>query len=100
MRDPKGLLDELQAGISELTTSERWQRYLDVQSRFYSYSPNNVMLIALQKPNATRVAGYKTWQSLDHQVRAKELALRILAPMRYQKDEGPEGEVLREVHGF
>ena len=100
MRDPKGLLDELQAGISELTTSERWQRYLDVQSRFYSYSPNNVMLIALQKPNATRVAGYKTWQSLDHQVKAKESALRILAPMRYQKDDGPEGEVVREVHGF
>jgi hypothetical protein len=100
MRDPKGLLDELQAGISELTTSERWQRYLDVQSRFYSYSPNNVMLIALQKPNATRIAGYKTWQSLDHQVRAKELALRILAPMRYQKDDGPEGENVREVHGF
>ncbi|MBW4030115.1 MAG: ImmA/IrrE family metallo-endopeptidase [Acidobacteria bacterium] len=100
MRDPEGLLDELQAGISELTTSERWQRYLDVQSRFYSYSPNNVMLIALQKPNATRVAGYKTWQSLDHQVRAKESALRILAPMRYQKDDGPEGENVREVHGF
>jgi len=62
--------------------------------------PNNVMLIALQKPNATRVAGYKTWQSLDHQVRAKESALRILAPMRYQRDDGPEGEVVREVHGF
>jgi len=71
MGDHSGLLEELQAGIAELTTSERWMRYLEVQSRFYSYSPNNVMLIALQKPNATRVAGYKTWQSLDHQVRTK-----------------------------
>jgi hypothetical protein len=100
MRDPNGLLEELQAGIAELTTTERWQRYLDVQSRFYSYSPNNVMLIALQKPNATRVAGYKTWQSLDHQVRAKELALRILAPMTYRRDDAPEGEEANEVRGF
>ena len=76
MGDHSGLLEELQAGIAELTTSETWMRYLEVQSRFYSYSPNNVLLIALQRPNATRVAGYKTWQSLNHQVRTKESALR------------------------
>jgi antirestriction protein ArdC len=100
MGDHSGLLEELQAGIAELTTSERWMRYLEVQSRFYSYSPNNVMLIALQKPNATRVAGYKTWQSLDHQVRTKESALRILAPMRYKRDDVTEGEDVREIRGF
>ncbi len=59
MRDPNGLLVELQTGIAELTTSEKWTQYLDVQSRFYSYSPNNVMLIQLQNPYATRVAGYQ-----------------------------------------
>ena len=99
MRDHSGLLVSLQAGIAELTTSEKWTQYLDVQSRFYSYSPNNVMLIQLQNPYATRVAGYKTWQSLDHQV-TKESALRILAPMRYKKDEVSEGEDVREIRGF
>ena len=100
MRDHAVLLEELQAGIAELTTSERWMRYLEVQSRFYSYSPNNVLLIALQKPNATRVAGYKTWQSLDHQVRTKESALRILAPMTYKRDDVSEGDDVREIRGF
>ena len=100
MRDPNGLLVELQAGIAELTTSEKWTQYLDVQSRFYSYSPNNVMLIQLQNPYATRVAGYRAWQALDHQVMAQETALRILAPMRYKRDDVSEGEDAREIRGF
>ena len=100
MRDPNGLLVELQTGIAELTTSEKWTQYLDVQSRFYSYSPNNVMLIQLQNPYATRVAGYKTWQALDHQVMAQESALRILAPMRYKSDDVREGEDVSEIRGF
>lgn len=99
-RDHAGLLDELSAGIAELTTSEKWTQYLNVQSKFYRYSPNNVMLILAQKPDATRVAGYRAWQALDHQVRAKELALRIFAPMKYQKDDGPEGEKTSEIRGF
>ena len=87
MRDHSGLLEGLQASIAELMTSERWTQFLDVQSRFYSYSPNNVILIQLQNPYATRVAGYKAWQALDHRVMAKESALRILAPMRYKSDD-------------
>jgi hypothetical protein len=100
MRDHSGLLEDLQAGIAELTTSEKWTQYLDVQSKFYSYSPNNVMLIQLQNPYATRVAGYKAWQALDHQVMAKESALRILAPMRYKRDDVSEGEDVSEIRGF
>ena len=100
MRDPNGLLVELQTGIAELTTSEKWTQYLDVQSRFYSYSPNNVMLIQLQNPYATRVAGYRAWRALDHQVMAQETALRILAPMRYKRDDVSEGEDAREIRGF
>jgi hypothetical protein len=100
MRDHSGLLEDLQAGIAELTTSEKWTKYLDVQSRFYSYSPSNSILIRMQNPNATRVAGYKTWEALDHQVMAKESALRILAPMRYKKDDVSEGEDVSEIRGF
>jgi hypothetical protein len=100
MRDYSGLLEGLSAGIADLTTSERWTQYLDVQSKFYRYSPNNVMLILLQNPYATRVAGYNAWKALDHQVMAKESALRILAPMRYKRDDAPEGENAREIRGF
>ena len=100
MRDHSGLLEELSAGIAELTTSERWTRYLDVQSKFYAYSPNNVMLIMLQNPYATRVAGYHAWQELGRQVVAKESALRILAPMKYKNEDAPEGEKASEIRGF
>ena len=50
------------------------------------------MLIMQQNPDATRVAGYKTWRALDHQVMARETALRTLAPMRYETDDGRDGE--------
>ncbi len=100
MRDHSGLLEELSAGIAELTTSEKWTQYLDVQSRFYTYSPNNVMLIMLQNPYATRVAGYHAWQEMGRQVMAKESALRILAPMKYKKEDVPEGEKASEIRGF
>jgi len=100
MRDYSGLLEGLSAGIAELTTSEKWTQYLDVQSKFHRYSPNNVMLILLQNPYATRVAGYNAWKALDHQVMAKESALRILAPMKYKRDDAPEGEKTSEIRGF
>jgi hypothetical protein len=100
MRDYSGLLEGLSAGIADLTTSEKWTQYLDVQSKFYRYSPNNVMLILLQNPYATRVAGYRAWQALDHQVMAKESALRILAPMTYKRDDALDGEKAREIRGF
>jgi hypothetical protein len=100
MRDYSGLLEGLSAGIAELTTSEKWTQYLDVQSKFHRYSPNNVMLILMQNPYATRVAGYNAWKALDHQVMAKESALRILAPMKYKRDDAPEGEKTSEIRGF
>jgi hypothetical protein len=100
VRDYSGLLEGLSAGIADLTTSEKWTQYLDVQSKFYRYSPNNVMLILLQNPYATRVAGYNAWKALDRQVMAKESALRILAPMTYKRDDAPEGENAREIRGF
>jgi hypothetical protein len=58
------------------------------------------MLILLQNPYATRVAGYRAWQALDHQVMAKESALRILAPMTYKRDDALDGEKAREIRGF
>ena len=100
MRDHSGLLEELSAGIAQLTTSEKWKQYLDAQSKFYSYSPNNVMLIMLQNPYATRVAGYHAWQEMGRQVLAKESALRILAPLKYKQEDVAEGDRTSEIRGF
>ena len=86
-------LERLSAGISELTSSEKWQNYLDFQAKFHSYSAGNCMLIALQDPYATRVAGYKTWQVLGRQVRKGESSIRILAPLAFKDKETGETEV-------
>jgi len=99
-RDYVELLETLSGGVAALTTSERWKQYLEVQSRFPRYSPNNVLLILAQKPDATRVAGYRAWQALGHQVLAKESALRVFAPMKYQKRDSTESELKQEIRGF
>ncbi len=99
-RDYAELLETLTEGVAALTTSERWTQYLEVQSRFPRYSSNNVLLILAQRPDATRVAGYRAWQALGHQVLAKESALRIFAPMKYRRDDPPDGGLAQEIRGF
>src|SRR5665213_3258851 len=99
-RDYAELLESLSEGIAALTTSERWTKYLDVQSRFPRYSTNNVLLIMSQKPDATRVAGYRAWQALGHQVLAKESALRVFAPMKYRIPDVAKDDVAAEIRGF
>jgi len=71
--------------LAETTTaraSEAFQRWLDVQSRFHDYSARNALLISLQCPDATHVAGYRTWQTeFDRQVSEGESAIWIWAPI-------------------
>ncbi|HEV3309404.1 MAG TPA: ArdC family protein [Chloroflexota bacterium] len=74
-------LDQLKAGVQQLTQSSAWLQFLDVQRRFYHYSWGNCVLIAIQRPDATRVAGYRRWQDLGRQVRKGEKAIVILAPV-------------------
>src|SRR5215211_7617972 len=85
------LLGELEQG-----KSEHLQRYLAFASRFHRYSPTNQLLIYLQKPEATRVAGYKTWQKLGYQVGKGEKGIRIQAPRPYARVDKETGE---EEHG-
>jgi len=73
----------LVSSVESLTSGDDWARMLEIASRFHRYSAGNVFLIALQRPEATRVAGYRTWQSLGRQVRKGEHGIRILAPCRY-----------------
>ena len=64
----RALHDRLTAEVEALVTGEDWARFLRVAARFHSYSANNVWLILAQRPDATRVAGYRTWQRLGRQV--------------------------------
>ncbi|MHB8263476.1 MAG: ArdC-like ssDNA-binding domain-containing protein [Acidimicrobiales bacterium] len=77
------LLVQLADGISRLVSSEDWQHYLDYQSRFHHYSFQNALLIALQRHEASQVAGFNTWKKLGRRVRKGEKAIWIIAPMVY-----------------
>jgi hypothetical protein len=99
-RDYAELLESLSEGIAALTTSERWTQYLDMQSRFPRYSTNNVLLIQAQMSDATRVAGYRAWQAMGHQVLVKESALRVFAPIKYRTLDAAKDEVVSEIRGF
>ncbi|NLS80144.1 MAG: ImmA/IrrE family metallo-endopeptidase [Chloroflexi bacterium] len=87
-----GQVQRVKEGALELMRSDRWQEWLKVQARFRRYSFYNTMLILMQRPEATRVAGYRTWQSLGRQVRRGEQGIRILAPVPFRKvrDDGEE----------
>jgi hypothetical protein len=74
-------LDWLREGIAQLTSSEEWQRWLSVQRRFSRYSWGNTLLIALQRPDATQVAGFHAWLRMGRHVRKGEKGIAILAPI-------------------
>ena len=75
------ITDKLEQGIKELFESERFKEYLRTMSKFYHYSFSNTLLIAMQKPEATYVAGYTSWQrNFDRQVMKGEKGIKILAP--------------------
>jgi antirestriction protein ArdC len=71
---------ELEQQVADLDSDENWLAWLDMQSKFHDYSFSNTLLIALQRPDATRVAGYRKWQEMGRQVRAGERGIAILAP--------------------
>jgi hypothetical protein len=75
-------LERLETAVGQIQDSDTFRAYLDVQAKFYRYSPNNALLILAQQPDATRVAGYGTWKALGRQVRRGERGIKILVPMR------------------
>lgn len=78
------LAEELNAGKSETLLA-----FLAMVAKFHWYSFGNVMLIASQRPDATRVAGYRTWQSVGRQVRKGERGITIIAPMMLKQEAEP-----------
>ena len=79
-KDRDSILASLEEGVKAIFTSERYADYLKTLSRFHRYSFQNTLLIAMQRPDATLVAGYKNWQSLGRQVRKGEKGITIVAP--------------------
>lgn len=85
-------LESLEADL-KAGHSEGLKDYLKFFAKFHSYSFRNILLIYMQKPEATMIAGYRKWQDMDRQVRKGEKGLRILAPMtRKKKDEDVQQE--------
>jgi antirestriction protein ArdC len=82
-------LDTLATAIDEVRASETFRQFLEVQARFHRYSWHNSLLIASQRPDATQVAGYRTWQKLNRQVRKGERGISILAPCPYRREVRP-----------
>lgn len=79
------ITEKLEQGIKELFESEKYKTYLNTMSKFHNYSFNNTMLIAMQKPDATLVAGFNAWQkNFDRHVKKGEKGIRILAPAPYK----------------
>ena len=79
------LTDKLEQGLQDLFNSDSYRNYLATMSKFHNYSFNNTLLIAMQKPDATLVAGYKAWQkNFERHVNKGEKAIRILAPAPYK----------------
>ena len=76
----------IEQGIKELFESEKYMRYLSVMSKFYRYSVNNTMLIYMQRPDATLVAGFQKWKNqFERHVKKGEHGITIIAPTPYKK---------------
>ncbi len=82
----KEITDSIETGIQELFQSEHYAQYLQTMSRFHRYSVNNQVLIHMQKPNATLVAGFNKWKNqFGRNVMRGERGIRIIAPTPYNK---------------
>ncbi len=102
----KEITDKLEEGLKELFESEKYKSYLSTMSKFHNYSVNNTLLIALQRPDASLVAGYQAWQkNFNRHVNKGERGIRILAPAPYKiKEERDKldpvtGEVMLDKDG-
>ena len=80
------LLSQAEEGIKEVLSSDKYKNFLRVMSKFHNYSLNNTLLILMQNPNATHVAGYKTWKnSFNRQVNKGEKSIKIIGGRPYKR---------------
>lgn len=94
-------LETLRNGVASLASSEAFQAYLKVSAKFHSYSWRNRLMIALQRPDASHVAGFNKWKELGRWVKRGEKGIAIFAPMMFAKKDAETGEKTGEMlRGF
>ena len=97
-KDIKAITEQLEQGVKNIFTSDKYIEYLNFMSKFTSYSFNNIVLILMQKPDASLVAGYKAWQKkFNRQVRKGEHGITILAPCPHKKEVETEDGETKEI---
>jgi DNA primase len=95
--------DKLQSAIVEIVSGDDWKRMLKVASNFHRYSFNNHLMILLQRPDATLVAGFQKWKSMGRFIRKGEKGIAIFAPCKYRTKIGTEDDeeqTLQSIRGF
>ena len=85
--------DKLTTAVADLANSDAWQHMLHIAAHMPAYSLNNILLVAVQRPDATAVAGYRAWRSAGRQVRKGEKGIAILAPCLDKPDQAQPGAV-------
>lgn len=93
----KDITDKLEQGIRDLFESDNYINYLKCMSRFTDYSFNNTILISMQRPDSSLVAGFRKWNEFNRYVRKGEKGIKILAPCIY-KAEKEDGDSETEKH--
>lgn len=94
----KEITDQLEKGLQDLFSSEKYAAYLKVMSKFYGYSASNTLLIYMQRPDASRLAGFEAWKkNFNRHVKRGEHGIKILAPCPYKQhvereQAGPDGK--------
>jgi hypothetical protein len=92
-------LEELARATDEARISEETVRYLDFCAKFHHYSPSNIWLILMTRPDASFVAGFNAWKKMGRYVKRGEKGIPILAPMFYREDPDDEDKV-KVLRGF
>ena len=83
----KQITEQLEQGVAEIFTSEKYTEYLNTMAKFHNYSFNNTLLIAMQKPEATLVAGYQAWQKkFNRQVKRGEKGIQLLPRLHIKRN--------------
>ena len=95
--------DKLQDAVAEIVSGDEWKRMLQVAAKFHTYSFNNQLMIFLQRPDATVVAGFNRWKSLGRFVKKGEKGLAIFAPCKYKtkvEDDDGNDKSFQQIRGF
>ncbi|HCF34257.1 MAG TPA: hypothetical protein DER15_02795 [Clostridiales bacterium] len=90
----KDIFNKIQTGVTNIIESGEYAKFLKFSKNFHSYSFNNIVLIYSQMPNATKVAGFKTWQSMGRKLKYGSKGIQIIYPIKrkYEKNTTIEGQ--------